>query len=77
LVGWFAVVAPANTPHEVLARANHDINALLADKEVADRIAAIGPLVDGSMGLDAVAAFLKSESTRWQAITKEIGVLPE
>jgi tripartite-type tricarboxylate transporter receptor subunit TctC len=77
MVGWFAVVAPAGTPAAAIERCNRDINALLADKDVAERIAAIGPLVDGSMGVDAVGAFLRSESTRWQAITKEIGVLPE
>ncbi len=77
MVGWFAVVAPTGTPAAVIERANRDINALLADKHVADRIAAIGPLVDSSMNADAVGAFLRSESALWQAITKEIGVLPE
>ena len=77
MVGWFAVVAPAGTPAAAIERSNRDINALLADKDVAERIASIGPLVDSSMGVDAVGAFLRSESTRWQAITKDIGVLPE
>ena len=77
MVGWFAVVAPAGTPPAAIERSNRDLNALLADKEVADRIGSIGPLVDASMGVDAVGAFLRSESARWQAITKEIGVLPE
>jgi tripartite-type tricarboxylate transporter receptor subunit TctC len=77
MVGWFAVVAPAGTPVAAIERCNRDINALLADKDVAERIATIGPIVDGSMGADAVGAFLRSESTRWQSIAKEIGVLPE
>ena len=77
MVGWFAVVAPTGTPTAAITRVNRDINALLADKDVADRIAAIGPLVDASMGPDAVGAFLLRETARWQAITKEIGVLPE
>ena len=77
MVGWFAVVAPTGTPAAVLDRANRDINALLTEKDVAERIAAIGPLVDASMGTDAVGAFLRGESARWAAIAKEIGVLPE
>lgn len=77
MVGWFALVAPAGTPAAVVERANRDINALLADKDVAERIAAIGPLVDGSLGTEAVGAFLRAETTRWQAITREIGILPE
>ena len=77
MVGWFAIVAPTGTPAPVLDRANRDINALLADKDTAERIALIGPIVDASMGVDAVAAFLRGESARWAAIAKEIGVLPE
>ena len=77
MVGWFAVVAPTGTPAAAIERSNRDINALLAEKEMAERIGAIGPLVDGSMAVDAVGAFLRSESARWREVTKEIGVLPE
>jgi tripartite-type tricarboxylate transporter receptor subunit TctC len=77
MVGWFALVAPTGTPVAAIERSNRDLNALLADKDVAERIGTIGPLVDGSMGVEAVGAFLRAEAARWQAITKEIGVLAE
>jgi len=77
MVGWFAVVAPTGTPEAAIERSHRDINALLADKEVAERIAAIGPLADGSMNLAQVGQFLKDEAARWAAVTKEIGLLPE
>ena len=77
MVGWFAVVAPAGTPAVAVERTNRSLNALLGDKEVAERIAAIGPIVDGSMNIAQVGEFLRSESARWTQITKEIGVLPE
>ena len=77
MVGWFAVVAPAGTPAAAIERSNRDINALLKDTELGQRIATIGPLVDGSMNTAAVAQFLRDQATHWQAITKEIGILPE
>ena len=77
MVGWFAVVAPSGTPVTAIERSNRDINALLNDRDVAERIGAIGPLVDGSMGPEAVGAFLRAEVQRWHAVVKEIGVLPE
>ncbi|MBC7938546.1 MAG: tripartite tricarboxylate transporter substrate binding protein [Chitinophagaceae bacterium] len=77
MVGWFALVAPAGTPTAAIERTNRDVNALLTDREVGERIAVIGPIVDGSMNVDAVAAFLRSEAARWQGLLKEIGVLPE
>lgn len=77
MVGWFAVVAPAGMPAAAIERCHRDLNALLTDREVAERIAAIGPIVDGSMNLAQVGQFLKDEATRWAAVAKEIGVLPE
>ena len=77
MVGWFALVAPAGTPAAAIERSNRDVNALLADKDVIERIAAIGPVVDAGMSPDALGAFLRAETSRWTAITREIGVLPE
>jgi tripartite-type tricarboxylate transporter receptor subunit TctC len=77
MVGWFAIVAPAGTPASTIDRLNRDVNALLNDKEIADRIGVIGPVVDGSMGVAAVGTFLGKETIRWREIVKEIGVLPE
>ena len=70
-------VAPAGTPAAAIERSNRDINALLADKDVAERSAAIGPVVDAGMSPNALGAFLRAETSRWTAITREIGVLPE
>jgi tripartite-type tricarboxylate transporter receptor subunit TctC len=75
MVGWFAVVAPTGTPAAVVERVNRDFNALLNDKAVAERIRAIGPIADGSMNV--AGAFLRAETARWTAATREIGVLPE
>lgn len=75
--GWFAIVAPTGTPAAVMQRVNRDVNALLAEREMAERIAAIGPIVDASMGVEQVAQFVRNEHTRWAAATKEIGLLPE
>ncbi len=77
MVGWFAIVAPTGTPAAVVQRAHRDVNALLNERDVAERIASIGPLADGSMGLEQVGTFLQAEHTRWAAAIKEIGVLPE
>lgn len=77
MVGWFALVAPAGAPAAVIERVNRDVNALLNEREVAERLLAIGPIADGSQSVDEVAAFLKAERTRWAGIAQELGVLPE
>jgi len=77
MIGWFAIVAPAGTPASIVQKVNRDVNALLNDHEFAERIAAIGPLADGSMSPEQLGGFLQGEHARWSAATKEIGVLPE
>jgi tripartite-type tricarboxylate transporter receptor subunit TctC len=77
MVGWFAIVAPAGTPATAIARFNADLSTLLAEKELADRIAAIGPIAEPGLNVDQVGAFLRNEHQRWGLIAKEIGVLPE
>lgn len=77
MVGWFAVVAPAGTPAAAIQRFNKDLNALLGEREVAERMAAIGPIADASMGVEQVGAFLRAEHRRWARFTQEINVLPE
>ncbi len=49
----------------------------LRDRDVADRIGLIGPIVDASMNAEAVADFLRRGAARWQGAVKAIGVLPE
>lgn len=77
MVGWFALVALKGTPAAVVERVNRDLNAVLREKDVAERIAAIGPLVSGGLSVADTSAFLRAESERWTAIAQEIGVLPE
>ena len=66
--GWFAVVAPAGTPKTVIARVNKDINAALADPELAAKIATIGPIVDAGRSPEQTAAFLQREHDRWSVV---------
>lgn len=75
--GWFALVAPTGTPRAVIERMNREFNAATADKEIAAKITAAGPLAESGLSPEQVDAFLKSEHQRWSQITREIGVLPE
>ena len=77
MVGWFALVAPTGTPAAVVQRVNRDLNTALAEREVADRIAAIGPIAEAGAAPEQVAEFLRAEHWRWSLVTREIGLLPE
>ncbi len=77
MVGWFAIVAPTGTPESVVKRANKDLNAVLSDPKVAEKIASIGPIVASGYDVEKVGAFLNEEHAKWAQIVKEINILPE
>jgi tripartite-type tricarboxylate transporter receptor subunit TctC len=75
--GWNGLFAPANTPAEVVTRVNRDIQALLRQPEVVQRLAALGSIADSGMGTAAFATFMKAERERWAGIVKSIGIKAE
>lgn len=77
MVGWFAVVAPAGTPTAAIQRMNKEINTLLADVDVAQRMATIGPIAESMGAPEQTGAFLTLEHQRWSRAAQEIGLLPE
>jgi len=76
MVGWFGLVAPTGTPQAVISRMGREVNALLGEKEVAERILNVGPIVDPGSA-EKFGAFLQDERNRWAQVAKEIGLLPE
>lgn len=77
MVGWFALVAPVGTPATAIQRLNREVNALLTDADVAQRIATIGPMAEPLGNPEQLAAFLSREHASWSSAAKEIGLLPE
>jgi tripartite-type tricarboxylate transporter receptor subunit TctC len=75
-VGWFAVLAPAGTPKDITARVNRDVNAALADPEIAKKLIDAGLIIDAGSP-EQLNAFLGDERQRWAKLVKEIGLQPE
>ena len=74
--GWFAVLAPAGTPREVVLRFNRDLNLVLADAEVAQRLRDLGLVLEPGTP-EALNEFLAAERARWGKLVREIGLQPE
>jgi len=77
MTGWMALVAPAGTAPETVQRLNTEINKLLANPAVAERILAIGPIAAGGGSPRDFDAFLRDEHRRLGQIVGDIGLLPE
>jgi len=76
-VAWWAYYAPANTPRDLIARLNAQINKTLQDPEIRRRLSVDGSaeVVGGSP--EQLAAFQKSEITKWSRVIKESGATPD
>ena len=61
---WVGLLAPARTPKTVIARLNAELNAVLADPEVRDRLNALGI---GATPGSAEKAALKNSAKRSSA----------
>lgn len=73
---WQGFFAPRGTPKEIVLRLNAEINHVLADPEVKDRLRDAGADVT-PMAADQFAAFAKAEIDKFQTIIKEAGLKPE
>ncbi len=73
---WFAVFTTAGTPAATVRQLNADINAVLAEKEVAERFAAQGAEVSTSTPQE-LAAQLRDDIRKWAAVVKQSGASAE
>jgi tripartite-type tricarboxylate transporter receptor subunit TctC len=75
-VGWFAVLAPAGTPRDIIARVNKDVNVALSDPEIVKKMNDAGLIIDAGSP-EHLNGFLRDERQRWAKLVKEIGLQPE
>jgi len=77
MTGWMAMVAPAGTPQATVQRLNGEINRLLVQPAIAEKMLAIGPIAAPGGSPAQFEAFLLDEHKRLGQIALEIGLLPE
>jgi tripartite-type tricarboxylate transporter receptor subunit TctC len=61
---WYGIVAPKNTPAEIIEKLNNEINAVLADPGMRTRIADLGETVLGGSPAD-YAKTIAEETEKW------------
>jgi tripartite-type tricarboxylate transporter receptor subunit TctC len=73
---WYGIVAPKDTPAEIVARLNKEINATLADPAVRARIADLGASPFAGSAAD-FARFIAEDTERWGKVIREANIKPE
>jgi tripartite-type tricarboxylate transporter receptor subunit TctC len=76
LIAWFALMAPAGTPKEVVNLLSENTLKALKKKEIVDKFAALGTDI-APMDPAQLEAFIKTEIAKWSKMAKEAGIQPQ
>ena len=72
-VGWFGLLAPAATPRATVAKASADVNRVLADREVREKMQGLGADPSGDTP-EEFARFIRGDQAKWSKLMKEAGI---
>ena len=72
---WWGIVAPAGTPHAVLAKLNAAARKALADDDTKKRFADLG-MTNGGSSPEELDAYIKSEIAKWSKVIKDANIQP-
>jgi tripartite-type tricarboxylate transporter receptor subunit TctC len=73
---WYGICAPRNTPDEIVAKLNKEINAGLADPKLRARLADLGGTVLTGSPAD-FGKFIADETEKWAKVIKFAGIKAE
>lgn len=73
---WHAVLAPATTQAAIVARLNKDLTGILAEPAVRQQFVQQGALAQSSTP-QMLAAFMREEVRKWNAVIKQAGITIE
>lgn len=71
--GWFGFIAPAGTPRPIVQRLETEVNQVLADPGVRQRLLALGLEPKGSAGAE-FGAFIEAESRKWGEVIRKANI---
>jgi tripartite-type tricarboxylate transporter receptor subunit TctC len=70
---WYAVLAPAKTPPEIIAKLHADTVDAITEPVTRQRLEQLGVVVVASSPAE-LATFLKRERDKWGPVIKEAGI---
>ena len=75
VLNWFGLFAPAGTPQPIVDRMQQEAAAMMAEKEIKDRLAGEGADPIASKPAD-FAAFVREEVRKWDEVGKAANIQP-
>ncbi|MSP98851.1 MAG: tripartite tricarboxylate transporter substrate binding protein [Betaproteobacteria bacterium] len=76
VVQWFGVLAPANTPRDIIGKLHTGIVRAVQDPVIRERFISDGAEAVGSTP-EAFAAIIRADLGKWSKVIKDAGIKPE
>ncbi len=76
VAGWFGILAPAQTPRDLVDKLSQAISEILRQPEVRERYRALG-LEPGPERPEEIAAFMRAEISKWADVIVKSGTKRE
>ena len=77
LTSWNGIFGPAGLPREVVDRINKEVQAVLGEKDVQDKLAATGFEVHPSKTPEEFQKYVADQLAHWSRMIKAAGIKPE
>lgn len=74
---WYALVVPAGTPQDIVARLNQEVNKAVASPEMKARLAALGADPAEPNTAAQASSYLQSEVAKFRTVVQELGLKAE
>lgn len=72
-VAWFGLLAPKDTPDEIVEKLNREVNAVLQTPAVKQRLEGMGAFVQNRSAKD-FDAFMQAEIAKWEPVVKKANI---
>jgi tripartite-type tricarboxylate transporter receptor subunit TctC len=73
-ISWHMIVAPANTPKDVVDKLRSEIKAVMALPEMQKQVADIGLIPIDTPPVEELQRFIKAETDRWGHLIRQLGI---
>ena len=75
--GWMLLAAPADTPEPVIARVNREMDGILKEPALLERLARMNFSTPGAGTVRQAGDYVAAQHAAWGTLVKEIGLQPE
>ena len=73
---WFGIGAPKNTPAEIIAKLNKEMNEALADPKLRARLSDLGGIMLAHASAD-FGKLIAEDTVKWGKVIREANIKPE